>query len=176
MTTTTVTPARTEGRKKFLHYVFTTAIEGGIGYWAQCETYHWMNKNRRPESTIMDTDYLDLDGFRAVITSSEDDWGVSTAYQSHVTLKGVTDVVPFLVAPDGPLHIDIDVIERGVNVMVDKVLDTVKNPATVKNWHAYSEMVQFVVQWLTDGEEGDSDASMCEQVLQLGLFGETVYA
>lgn len=176
MTTATATLVRTEGRKKFLHYVFTTAIEGGIGYWAQVESYRWMNENRRPESTIMDDDYLDLDGFRAVITSSEGNWGVSTAYQSHVTLKGVTEVDPYLVAPDGPLHIDIHVIERGVDIMIGKVLDIVKNPATVKNWRVYREMVQFVVQWLTDGEDGDSDASMCEQVLQLGLFGKTVYA
>ena len=29
-------------RDKLLHYLFTTALEGGIVYWSQCSRYHWM--------------------------------------------------------------------------------------------------------------------------------------
>lgn len=40
MATTTMVPATTE-RDRHLNMVFTTAIEGGINYWAQIETYRW---------------------------------------------------------------------------------------------------------------------------------------
>jgi len=37
-------PERTEERLEFLHGIFTTALEGGIGYWSVCDAYHWGDK------------------------------------------------------------------------------------------------------------------------------------
>lgn len=53
-------------RKEFLHNIFTTAIEGGIGYWAACEAYHWS----LPGADWPDDG--DLDGFFADIVDFED--------------------------------------------------------------------------------------------------------
>ncbi|MES2155987.1 MAG: hypothetical protein V4510_12710 [bacterium] len=32
-------------RDVFLQDLFTTALEGGIGYWSQAETYHWSDED-----------------------------------------------------------------------------------------------------------------------------------
>jgi hypothetical protein len=167
MTAPAVTPTMTEGRKKFLHYVFTTAMEGGIRYWAQCETYHWVNPNRRPESTVMDTDYLDLDGFSAKITSIDGGWGTDEVFQSGQ--EG-----PRELRKNEPLRIDAAVINRGVIMMVDKVMEAAESedPNAQFSWNY---LRQFVIQYLTDGEDGDSDATVCDWVVQLGLFGAQVY-
>jgi hypothetical protein len=45
-------------RDQFLHYLFTTALEGGIGYWSQAESYRW---------SVGDSNTDDLKGFKAVI-------------------------------------------------------------------------------------------------------------
>lgn len=171
MTASALAPAMTEGRKKFLHYVFTTALEGGIRYWAQSEAYHWMNPNRRPESTVMDTDYLDLDGFYAVVTSTEGDWGISTAYRKF---ERTGDLIPVVLGDNEPLRIDRDIILRGVNAMVDKVIEAAKSEDPDAPF-SRKYLRQFVIQWLTDGDDGDSDADVCDMVVQLGLFGELVY-
>lgn len=169
MTAPAAAPSRTEGRKKFLHYVFTTAFEGGVGYWCQAETYHWINPNKRPESTIMDDDYLDLDGFKATITDAEGEWGVETAYQM---VSG--EMLRVKVWDNTRLTVDIDVVERGVNLMVDKVIAAAKSGDPDAPF-SREYLKQFVAQWLTDGAEGDSDAEVCDMVVQLGLFGEVVY-
>jgi hypothetical protein len=50
-------------RQQFLHDVFVTALEGGIGYWSVCTAYHWMVKG---------TDGVpDLEGFYAEIESDD---------------------------------------------------------------------------------------------------------
>lgn len=45
------------------HGLFTTALEGGIGYWSECEDYRWSDGNGND-------DYKD---FLAVIVDVEDD-------------------------------------------------------------------------------------------------------
>ncbi len=50
--------------------VFVTALEGGIGYWSECETYHWRGN---PEAIGMPAGEEDLEGFYAIIRDVEDD-------------------------------------------------------------------------------------------------------
>lgn len=174
MTAPTLT--QTEGRKKFLHYVFTTALEGGISYWAQTETYRWSNPNRRPESTVMDTDYLDLDGFCATITSAEDEWGIPGAFQ-WMAPTDTADGYEYTHRLNGneDLRIDIRTIQRGVDQLVENVMAAVKSEDPDAPF-SRDYLRQFVIQYLTNGEDGDSDADVCDMVVQLGLFGELVYA
>ena len=70
----------TEERKKLLHGIFTTALEGGIGYWSECEKYHW-SKDKDGETD-------DLDGFFAVITPEEEE--KSLRIDIDVIEKGLT--------------------------------------------------------------------------------------
>ena len=147
-------PERTELRLEFLHGVFTTALEGGIGYWSVCDEYRWSTLapagNRISDPT----------GFHALIESSEDDWGVTEAYISEQgQFQPITETQT--------LRIDLDVIERGANLLVEKVLSgEFTNPY----------LLQYVVAWVTNGDQGDYDACGADLAVQLGLFGEVVYA
>lgn len=115
-------------RDRFLFDLFTTALEGGINYWAEVLSYHW----EAPEGDD------DLRGFSAEIIETEED--------------------------GEPRHrIDRKVIARGYKLATTKWRDrihwsTAKPPVVVK-----------------DPAEWDFDASDADVILQLGLFGETVY-
>jgi hypothetical protein len=50
--------------------LFTTALEGGIGYWSECSQYHWSNESH--DGRVVREDHK---GFYAVITESEEDDG-----------------------------------------------------------------------------------------------------
>lgn len=156
------TPERTDARKKFLHCVFTTALEGGIGYWSVCDEYHWSKPgliNGGSGGDLVD----DLDGFYATIESNDEDgWGITK--KEPVTILGTTfDSWEY----DNQLRIDIDVIERGSNMLVEKVLS---------GEFTNDYLLQFVQAWISDGDNGDYDCSGADLVVQLGLFGEVVYA
>lgn len=56
--------------------IFTTALEGGIGYWSECSEYHWLNGD--------DEDYR---GFFAVIHDTEDE-GKTYRIDRAVIAKG----------------------------------------------------------------------------------------
>lgn len=163
MTTELLDVIRTAGRNRFYHYMFTTAMEGGIGYWSYADEYHWGT-----DGGVKVVE--DFDDFYAIISSNSDDedWGVSHAYVSEI--GAVTDITA-----TQSLRIDRDVIERGWNLFVDKVIAATKseNPDAPFSRKYFR---QAVVQWLTDCEEGDSDADVADMVVQLGLFGEVVYA
>lgn len=181
MTTSTTKVVRTEDRKKFFHYVFTTAMEGGIGYWSEASTYKWS----KPENYTQVIDGIpfngshdveDLDNFHAVLHPPEgDEWGVTEVYQpQYDSPEG--DVVSLPNEnQEQPLYVGIDVIERGWNLFVDKVIAATKseNP---DDPFSRKYLRQFVIQWLSDLVDGDSDVDGCDLVVQLGLFGEVVYS
>jgi hypothetical protein len=176
---------RTEGRKKFFHALFITALEGGIGYWSCAEEYHWS----KPENYTKIIDGLpfhgshqveNLDHFYARISSNENDWGVEAAYQPHSI--GAKAHPAFhvsqrmqVIAPDEVLTIDIDVIERGWELFMDAVLEATKAESSVMPCSC-KYFRQAIIAYLTDGEEGDYDATVADFVVQFGLFGEVVYA
>lgn len=155
---------RSKGRKQFLHTVFITAMEGGINYWALTSEYHWGTDGG---VKIVE----DIDQFYAVITSTEDDWGTYKVYQPVLGLRD-----PVTLASDNqPLTIDIDVMERGANLLVDKVIAVAKAEDNECDF-SRKYLRQFVSAWLSDGDEGDFDSEVADLVVQLGLFGEVVYA
>jgi hypothetical protein len=175
-------------RKGFFHYLFTTALEGGISYWADVTEYQWSKEVRTStiqmdnmgdgkfQDTIVRTE--DLDGFYAIIISNEGDWGVATAYQPNMSgMEDDSDGTVFM--PDDcqnqPLRIDLKVMEKGWNMFMDLViLATKEEDPNVSFSNPYFR--QAVVQYLTDMEDGDSDADVADLVVQLGLFGEHVYS
>lgn len=52
----------TSNRDEYLLDIFTTALEGGIGYWSLCTKYHWSNDGEP-----------DHEGFYAKIIENNDD-------------------------------------------------------------------------------------------------------
>lgn len=157
------------GRKTFLHCVFTTAIEGGIQYWARVDGYHWQARRSGGHPNQQPVD--DLDGFYAVIRSTEADaddeddtgWGITGLEREHT------------------LRINLDVIERGTTLFarycrgeinshgIDVPEEQRKPLADDAYWR------QFLAAEATHGEEGDYDAMVADYIVQFGLFGELVY-
>ena len=60
-------------------YLFTTAIEGGVGYWARSEGYHWSIDGKG--------DINDVKGFRAILHDSVE--GGEYVVDRSVIAKGI---------------------------------------------------------------------------------------
>jgi hypothetical protein len=157
-----------EKRKEFYHYMFTTAIEGGTDSWAGCVDYSWSKKYDNPDDELPARHVDDLDGFYAVMYSTEDDWGVEKAFVSEVG-----EDIP--ITEDQLLRVDLDVMVRGWKLFMEKVLSAFESEDPSADFsNPYYR--QAVVQYLTNMEDGDSDADVADVVVQLGLFGERVYS
>lgn len=154
-----------EQRRKFLIDVFTTALEGGIGYWSTCSVYHWMKPEFKDHPGYDDA-MQDLQEFHAVIepSSHEDGWGVWDDERDTQ-----------------PLRIDAEVMHRGVVRFVQYchgILDNQGLEVAPEDrnglrpghyWH------QFLAADATSGEDGDYGAEVADQVVQWGLFGRGIY-
>jgi hypothetical protein len=88
-------PKLSDERKEFLHSIFTTALEGGIGYWSQASTYHWMLPAPKGQEWGAD----DLDGFYAIVHEWDEDEGDYAKNKGH--------------------RIDRAVIQKGLNALID---------------------------------------------------------
>lgn len=154
-----------EKRKRYLHTMFTTALEGGINYWASTRQYHWSKPNNPDE----DSDHLygdreeDIDGFFAVITPGEGEWGI------------------FDENDDRELRIDLEVMARGARLFWRYCCGYLDSQGREVSEGERTELGeghywrQWMVQYLTLGDEGDSDAGVADEIVQWGLFGESVY-
>lgn len=65
-------------RDQLMLDLFTTALEGGINYWADCSEYHWDNGHG-------DKVVEDYEGFFAVIHDCEDDDKTYTVNRSVIS-------------------------------------------------------------------------------------------
>lgn len=178
------------GRKSFLHCVFTTALEGGIQYWAEVGEYHWQIRgvDGKPITPRDDTD-----GFYATIRSNERDledpddngWGIDRVFQSTVldpNAHGVTLVRPGFITPAGnTLRIDLDVVERGTKLFAQYCRGEINSNGIAVSEQQRKPLAddaywrQFLAAEATHGQEGDYDAMVADNIVQFGLFGELVY-
>lgn len=159
-----------DGRKEFFHSMFVTAMEGGIDYWAFRREYSW-SKGGAGAIHIAKAAEEDLDGFYAYILPSEEEWGVEEVFCDTGDLKRTLSDEQ----QRQSLYVGRAVIERGWNLFMDKVIAAAKSEDDGADC-SRKYFRQAVIQYLTDGEDGDSDADVADIVVQLGLFGEIVYA
>jgi hypothetical protein len=152
---------KTQDQKQFLHNMFVTALEGGIGYWSFATEYCW-SQGGAGAVTGTKIQQDDLDGFYAIIESNGDDWGVEEAF---VAEEG--EVQP--ITETQALTINGSVIERGINMLARKTFDNLLDGDRPRS------RIGFMIAWMTDGDEGDYDSDIADIVVQLGLFGEVVY-
>ena len=69
----------TTEKDQFLFYVFVTALEGGIGYWAESLNYHWQNKDGSD----------DLEGFSSEVIDAEEGDCEDSAFKKAVINKEI---------------------------------------------------------------------------------------
>lgn len=77
-----MTKTKSDERKQFLIDVFTTALEGGIGYWSAAKSYHWSNTDGTE----------DFDGFYSDIVDFEDE-NKKYRIDQAVIVKGVNAIL-----------------------------------------------------------------------------------
>lgn len=161
--------AMTKKRQQFLFNVFVTALEGGIGYWSLASRYHiWKDGEEGVE---------DLDNFQAIvheITDDEDEEGVIHKEDRWGILSG--DYYRAF-----PMVIDAKVIEEGIELFdwyVQGITDDRGNQVPldgIKPFPRDHYFWQFVQANITDGDDGDYDATVADCIVQLALLGEVRY-
>lgn len=154
-----------ENRKGFYHGIFTTALEGGIGYWSYAKTYVWMKPPGTAPADSMGYRPADIDNFHAVLVPGEDDeWGIWGDERDQNSLR-----------------VDLAVIHRGVELFTrfcngeidyqgNEVPEADRKPLREGHyWH------QFFHALDSDGDDGDFDAEVADSIVQFGLFGQLVF-
>lgn len=131
-----MTRQRTDERKQFLTDVLTTAVEGGINYWAAVSGYRWDVPLGEARVDVWESEEAD------------DDFG--THWPSDYV----------------PKHVTIDTIAHGIAVLTEQRKDA--QPGSY--WRS-----GFLAANRTNGDEGDYDAGIADDILQAGIFGEVVY-
>lgn len=155
-----------EERKKFLHTIYTTALEGGIDYWCDIVSYRWS----KPGTDFDNSGGLeDIDGFQATIEppDMEGRWGAFSTDPAKDVSR---------------LTIDLEVLERGAQLFLrycHGLIDYSGQPVAVmgaKQLDPGHYWRQWLVAEATNGKEGDFDAEVADTIVQFGLFGRVVYA
>jgi hypothetical protein len=140
--TTTITT-----RSQMFYDIFTTALEGGIGYWSKCSLYHNSLPSGGNPHAEGHREYMDEDifGFKAIVHDFADDESADEA--------------------DWPVHtIDRDVIARGYRLAAS---------AEWRNKLAWSSAKPPLI--ITSDTDWDYDAGDADMIVQLGLFNDVVY-
>jgi hypothetical protein len=118
-----MTGKRSAERVEFLSDVLTTAVEGGIQYWADVLIYE-------------------------------------VGPETYATIAD----------EDGEYNITIDTIAHGISV-----LTTGENRGHSFTMSGMDYWKQFLLANRTNGEDGDYDADIADNILQAGIFGRIVY-
>lgn len=82
--------SKTEERKQFIFDVFVTALEGGIGYWANVSKYCF---SKNTDCGIKE----DLDGFYAKVSDCEGDeiFPDNSVINHEVIVKGINKIAKY---------------------------------------------------------------------------------
>jgi hypothetical protein len=138
--------------------IFTTALEGGIGYWSECTDYHWSN----------DDGTEDYDGFYATVTIPAELLDDVTL-NSRVTKFADTYTTWNNQEAEGVgVRIDKSVIARGLRIGAQT--------AEKDNYYWQCGCGKPPL-FLTEAtcEEWDFDSLDADAIVQYGLFGKVVF-
>lgn len=143
---------RSPQRQTFLTDIIITAVEGGINYWAAVEGYRWYQP--------------DLEGG----TADPGPDGTANAYAvvlPNSSTEEDCDWWPLL--PDGRrgMRIDADVIASALGKI---------RKGGVKEWGDESRSRRLVLAADRGNDAGELDANLADNIVQVALFGELVYA
>jgi hypothetical protein len=150
--------ARSPQRAEFLAGIITTALEGGIGYWAAAEEYRWFDP--------------DLSGG----TAEPGPGGTCTAYAVLVPNQGEAGSEDWPVTDDGPrFTLTLDEVARALGLIraggVPGLSDTGMIRRMVMVCDRYNgQDVDGAAFWA-----GDIDADVADAIVQVAVFGDVVY-
>ena len=155
---------RSWARKVFLSDIVTTAAEGGVNYWGNVSSYNWADDRadppEDPAESVFDI-WVDVeminDAGLPTPERYEEGHDVSAGYRS-------SEMVMY-----GIYHVDIEVVSKGMNLIIAG--NTTIHPSRLVDYRKANKLI--------DGEY-DSDAWLDSEaadiIVQVGLFGEIVFA
>lgn len=173
MSTKTKTPA-----EEFLDDVITTAVEGGINYWAFVDDYEWSDEG--PTSVIViDTEEMRCATCDAIITDGR---GVQehffnadpyflTEDETDAADKAITEGTAYT----GP-KADHEHTPKGVLVDRDKIsaaFEIIRDPNRDIDWND-TDRKRAIGAWALS-DASDIDAGDADCIMQVALFGKVVY-
>jgi len=161
MTTTT---ERTPERQQFLVDILTTACEGGINYWCFLDSYDiWENPKAPTAELVLKKDpqlrLFDMIAAEHLLPDDREELFGDVYWKNRANELG-WEALP----QEYCYTLNADVIELGLQRAWQQQLD---QPGSY--WG------QLKIAWLTSGRDGDYDADLADQVVQLGLFDKGVY-
>lgn len=132
--------------------IFSTALEGGIGYWSRCKTYHWTNDQGMTE---------DLAGYHAEIYDVE-----------RIIEEGP---LPTGAIGSGRLQDERYALYRIERAIIAKGIEAFASMYGKPDHDTYfGRAARHLAQERWD--HLDYDATIADAIVQMGLFGEVVYA
>ena len=159
--------ARSQARKQTLLDIFTTAMEGGIGYWSICLQYRWQ---------LPDDGGEDLDGFHAIVVADEDweeavDDAQDAVPASRESGRPKRSEVRALLQERGQEHrIDANVIARGLNRLAKG--DCTWGGKPMDRAGPCCALARLINR---SPDDADYDADDVDNIVQAGLFGDVRY-
>jgi hypothetical protein len=136
--------------------VFVTALEGGIGYWSQCQLYVWTGEDGHEDPTGFHAEIIDVE-------SSAEDYDP----KDHPDMIGTVTLGPGA-EEVAVFRIDRAVIARGVGLFIKKAKEV---PWSPKSYFGQAAVCLDWGQW----DDLDIDATIADEIVQLGLFGKAIY-
>ena len=131
--------------------IFTTALEGGIGYWSRCKRYHWTSDQGATE---------DLAGYHAEIYDVEriiEEGSLPTGAIGSGRLQDERYAL---------YRIDRATISKGIAAFAKEYGDSGRD-----SYFARAARHLGQERW----DHLDYDASIADAIVQLGLFDEVIY-
>ena len=149
---------RTEARKEFLSDILTTAAEGGVNYWGHVEGYNWADTNvgEDPAESVMDI-WVDEESVEegGLPTPVEYKEGQFSAYDPEERF--------------GIYHVDIEVVSKGINLIIAG--KTTIHPSVLGDYRKANKLIDGYYD-----SDGWLDSEAADIIVQVGLFGEIVFA
>jgi hypothetical protein len=152
---------RTEERKEFLSDILTTAAEGGVNYWGNVSSYNWADEGEDPAETVMDiwVDVEDIEDTAELPKPEryEEGHDVSGGYRSsNMVMYGI-------------YHVDIEVVSKGINLIIAG--KTTIHPSRLVDYRKANKLIDGYYN-----SDGWLDSEAADIIVQVGLFGEIVFA
>lgn len=170
-------------REEFLDDVITTALEGGIGYWAMAETYEWSDDGPTTATVfdiedpivcrVCEQEVQDARTITEQLVKRPVMLLTEAELESYKVRRGAAEE-----ANEGKFEFAVDhehepktmLIDRA---LVEKALAIIADPSIDVSWNDGDR--QRCVGAAAMNDAGDIDAGDADCIVQVGLFGEVVY-
>ncbi len=161
---------RTEERITFLSDVLVSAVEGGIGYWADMKDYQWKDEPKttvcvyerpscNPAFKVGDRVEFAPDNLQATVISI----GPIRIRPDDEGEDEFTVAASWLIPMDKWHTIGLNEVARGIGLVIDK------------DFNLNGQMKSWIRDGNAENDAGNIDSGCADAIVQAAIFGEVVY-